>query len=140
MGPKIDPHLKLADGGHKVEVVGPIGPWDRYIEQAWFWVVVAQVQEEKIVVATADPVRAYKPPEASWGATAEVSAAGAELEPGPAHAWAVASFETRGDKYFAYPWEVSTYLLDEGVTNLEDYATGWPGAGFTPDSAPAGPA
>jgi hypothetical protein len=51
MGPKIDAHLLLADGGRTVKVVGPTGDWDRYAVSATFKVVIAQVQDEEIVLA-----------------------------------------------------------------------------------------
>ena len=111
MGPRINGILKLKNNGQKVKVVGPIGPWDPGIEGATFWVVVAQVQGDKFVVATGDSDETYQPPSATWDSDAEVDSHwGGRLNAGPAYAWAVASFEASGGNYVSFQWEVDVQL------------------------------
>jgi hypothetical protein len=116
MGPRIKKHLKLAGGGTGVEVVGPIGDWEPHVVSARFWVVVAQVQGEKIVVAIGDPDETYTPPQTEWDGNAQVGLPGVVLNPGAATAWAVASFKKSGNVYESYTWQVETHLHDESTT------------------------
>lgn len=113
MGPKIDAHLVLADGGRTVKVVGPTGDWDRYAVSATFKVVVAQIQGANIVFAVGESDEPYTPDKTWWDADAEISS----TEPGKfvegwASAWGVASVRMRDDTYEPFAWGVDTRLID----------------------------
>jgi hypothetical protein len=126
MGPKIDAHLKLADDGRTVKVVGPTGEWDRYAISATFKVVVAQVQGDEIVFAIGDSDDTYTPAHTWWGADAVVHGdPGVKLVAGPASAWAIASVRTRDDTHQPYSWSVETRLLVAPSPDLPDYPPPW---------------
>jgi hypothetical protein len=126
MGPKIDPHLKLVDGGRTVKVVGPTGDWDRYAVSATFKVVVAQVQADKIVLAIGHSDEAYTSGETWWDADAHVQGhAEVKLAAGPASAWAIASVRMLDNTYEPYAWSVETRLLVAPSPDPPDYPPPW---------------
>jgi hypothetical protein len=114
MGPKIDSHLVLADGGRTVKVVGPTGDWDRYAVSATFKVVVAQIQGADIVLATGHSDEPYTPDQTWWDADAKVRSADESVKfvAGWASAWAIASVKRLDNVYEPYAWSVDTRLLD----------------------------
>jgi hypothetical protein len=128
MGPRIDAHLQLADGGRTVKVVGPTGDWHRYAVSATFKVVVAQIQEERIVFAIGRSDEPYTPADRWWDADAAVHGdPDVKLLAGPASAWAIASVKTLDDRYEPYAWGVETRLLDAPSPAPPGYPLpGWP--------------
>ncbi len=129
MGPKIDSHLVLADGGRTVKVVGPTGDWDRYAVSATFKVVVAQIQGESIVLAVGRSDAPYTPDKSSWDADAKVRSADENVKfvEGWASAWAIASVKMRDNSYEPYAWSVDTRLLDVSRSPAPpDYPPPWP--------------
>jgi hypothetical protein len=131
MGPKIDAHLKLVDDGHTVEVVGPTGEWNRYAVSATFKVVVAQIQDDKIVLAIGESDEPYTPADTWWDANAVVQGdPSVAFVAGPASAWAIASVKTLDDVYESYAWSVETRLLVVTDPNREPppYPPPWPSA------------
>lgn len=114
MGPKIDSHLVLADGGRTVKVVGPTGDWDRYAVSATFKVVVAQIQGANIVLATGRSGAPYTPAQTWWDADAKVRSTDQSVKfvAGWASAWAIASVKRLDNEYEPYAWSVDTRLLD----------------------------
>jgi hypothetical protein len=129
MGPKIDSHLVLADGGRTVKVVGPTGDWDRYAVSATFKVVVAQIQGPNIVLAVGHSDAPYTPDKSWWDADAKVKSADENVKfvAGWASAWAIASVETRDNRYEPYAWSVDTRLLDAASHAPPDYpGPPWP--------------
>jgi hypothetical protein len=129
MGPKIDSHLVLADGGRTVKVVGPTGDWDRYAVSATFKVVVAQIQGESIVLAVGRSDAPYTPDKSWWDADAKVRSADENVKfvEGWASAWAIASVKMRDDSYEPYAWSVDTRLLDPSRSQAPpDYPPPWP--------------
>jgi hypothetical protein len=126
MGPKIDAHLQLADGGRTVKVVGPTGDWHRYAVSATFKVVVAQVQEERIVFAIGHSEEPYTPTDTWWDADAVVHGdPQVKLVAGPASAWAIASVKTLDNQYEPYTWSVETRLLDDPSPAPPAYPPPW---------------
>ena len=111
MGPRIDAHLELVNSGRTVKVVGPIGPWDGWVVSGTFWVVVAQVQGDKIVFATGRSDETYEPPAADWDADAKVGSGSPKLVLGQAYAWGVASFKTSNGQSAPFEWAVNTHLV-----------------------------
>jgi len=128
MGPKIDAHLLLADGGRTVKVVGPTGDWDRYAVSATFKVVIAQVQGEEIVLAVGHSDEPYTPDKTWWDADAKIKSADASVKfvAGWASAWAIASVKTRDNQYQPYSWSVDTRLLDTPSPAPPGYPPPWP--------------
>lgn len=125
MGPRIDAHLKLVDAGRTVKVVGPTGDWDRYAVSATFKVVVAQIQEDRIVFAIGHSDEPYTTTDTWWDAEAVVHGdPDIKLIAGPATAWAIASVKTRDDEYEPYAWSVETRLLDAPSPDPPSYP--WP--------------
>lgn len=128
MGPKIDAHLVLADGGRTVKVVGPTGDWDRYAESATFKVVIAQIQGEDIVLAVGHSDEPYTADKTWWDADAKVRSADETIHfvAGWASAWAIASVKMRDGRYEPYAWSVDTRLLDGSSQAPPDYPPPWP--------------
>jgi hypothetical protein len=128
MGPKIDVHLVLADGGRTVKVVGPTGDWDRYAVSATFKVVVAQIQGENIVLAIGHSDDPYTTDKSWWDADAKVKSADPNVKfvAGWASAWAIASVKTRDNRYEPYAWSVDTRLLDDTSQAPPPYPPPWP--------------
>ena len=125
MGPRIDAHLKLVDGGRTVKVVGPTGDWDRYAVSATFKVVVAQIQEDRIVFATG--IRMSRTPRPTPGGMPTrwcTAIPTSSWSRAPATAWAIASVKTRDDQYEPYAWSVETRLLDAPSPDPPNYP--WP--------------
>src|SRR5690349_11887241 len=129
MGPKIDSHLVLADGGRTVKVVGPTGDWDRYAVSATFKVVIAQIQGENIVLAIGHSDEPYTPDKTWWDADAKVKSADESVKfvEGWASAWAIASVKMRDNSYEPFAWSVDTRLLDLSRSQEPpDYPPPWP--------------
>ena len=112
MGPKIDAHLMLKNKGKKVAVTGPTGGWDPYVTGATFAVVIAQVQNDEIVLAVGEGTA--RPAAPQWAATAKVVGQGA-FAAGWAYGWAVATAEAKDSAdvewYEPYEWSVTTWLV-----------------------------
>jgi hypothetical protein len=114
MGPRINAHLALVDGGTRVEVKGPTGTWEPYALSATFAVVVGQVKHDgSIVLAAGRSEETYEPGMDWWDADARVfDPEDDNFEPGIAAAWAIASVLRKDGHHQQYPWSVITELMD----------------------------
>jgi hypothetical protein len=114
MGPRINAHLALLDGGTRVAVRGPTGTWEPYAVSATFAVVIGQVKSNgDVVLAVGRSTDTYEPGgEKWWDADAVVfDPQGGQFQPGIAAGWAIASVLLKDGNYQQYPWSVVTELI-----------------------------
>lgn len=116
MESKVNPILKLTNGGHTVEGAGPITDWDpAYEVSAVFTFVVVQAQptgatSAQLAVATGTAPKRYRPSDSNWAAAGEVPASDAPLKHGSAVAYARAWIEYKDGILKPYDWTVHVAL------------------------------
>jgi hypothetical protein len=118
MGPRIYTHLELSADGLTVNVKGPAGPWEQYVESATFAVIIGQARKAdgELVLAKGRSTRTYTKVDDEWWADAVVfdpTDAGTVLQRGPAEAWGVASVKLTNGKYDTFGWGMSVRLIDQ---------------------------
>src|SRR5215470_14059704 len=102
MTSRVDPRLKLSNGGRTVEVTGPIVSWDPDEISATFSVVITQMNEhDQVVTANGASTDLYTRAANSttWAAVASVTDPALRLEQGPATAFATATILVDGPSY-----------------------------------------
>ena len=116
MESKVNPILKLTNGGHTVKGAGPITNWNpAYEVSAVFGFVVVQAQatgatSTQLAMATGAAQKRYKPSDTSWTAIGKVPGTDTPLKAGAAVVYARAWIEYIDGELEPYDWEVHVVL------------------------------